>query len=57
VVFGIDGKSVVRYSRNLPMGINEFKLTLPKGFYGLHINQNGIVHYATVISQTNQQAR
>lgn len=57
VVFGIDGKSVVRYSRNLPMGINEFKLTLPKGFYGLHINQNGIVHYATVISQTNQQAQ
>ena len=56
VVFGIDGKSIVRYSKNLAIGINEFKLTLPKGFYGLHINQNGIVHYATVISQTNNEA-
>lgn len=56
LVFGIDGKSIVRLSKNLSFGTNQFKLSLPKGIYTIHINENGILHYATIISQTNNKA-
>lgn len=56
VVFGIDGKSIVRLSKNLTIGTNQFKLSLPNGVFTVHINENGVLHYGTVISQTNNKA-
>ncbi len=55
-VFGVDGRSLVGISKNLNRGINKFDLTLPKGAYTLQINENGKLHTAKILSQSNNAA-
>jgi uncharacterized protein (TIGR02145 family) len=55
-VFGIDGRCLIREAKTLNIGLNQFKLSLPNGVFTIHINDNGILHFGTVISQTNNKA-
>ena len=55
-VYGMDGRTVIRTTKNLEAGTNQFKLSLPQGVYTLHVNENGILHIGTVISQTKNNA-
>ena len=55
-VYGMDGRTIIRTTKNLKAGTNQFKLSLPQGIFTLHINENGILHLGTVISQTMNKA-
>ena len=55
-VYGMDGRTVIRTSRNLEAGTNQFRLSLPQGVFTLQINENGMLHIGTVISQTMNKA-
>lgn len=55
-VYGMDGRTVIRTTKNLEAGTNQFKLSLPQGVYTLHVNENSILHIGTVISQTKNNA-
>ena len=55
-VYGMDGRTIIRTTKNLSAGTNQFKLSLPQGVFTLHINENGILHIGTVISQTKNKA-
>ena len=55
-VYGMDGRTVIRTTKNLEAGTNQFRLSLPQGVYTLHINENGMLHIGTVISQTMNKA-
>ena len=55
-VYGMDGRTVICMTKNLEAGTNQFKLSLPQGIFTLHINENGILHLGTVISQTMNKA-
>ena len=56
IVFGVDGRSLVGMSKNLSIGLNHFELSLPKGAYTLQINENGKLHSAKILSQSNYAA-
>ena len=55
-VYSMDGRTVICMTKNLEAGTNQFKLSLPQGIFTLHINENGILHLGTVISQTMNKA-
>ena len=55
-VYGMDGRTIIRTTKNLEAGTNQFRLSLPQGIFILHINENGILHLGTVISQTMNKA-
>ena len=55
-VYGMDGRTIIRTTKNLSAGTNQFRLSLPQGIFTLHINENGILHLGTVISQTMNKA-
>jgi uncharacterized protein (TIGR02145 family) len=56
-VFGVDGRNLVGMNKNLSFGVNQFQLSLPKGVFTIQINENGILHTAKVLSQSNNSAR
>ena len=55
-VYGMDGRTIIRTTKNLEAGTNLFKLSLPQGVFTLQINENGMLHIGTVISQTMNKA-
>jgi len=55
-IFGLDGRNIKGIIKNLSVGFNRFQLSLPKGAFTIQINENGILHTAKVISQTNNKA-
>ncbi|MFZ4724777.1 MAG: FISUMP domain-containing protein [Paludibacter sp.] len=55
-VFGVDGRNLVGMIKNLNIGVNTFQLTLPKGAYAIQFNENGTLHTAKILSQSNYTA-
>ena len=55
-VYSMDGRTIIRTTKNLKAGTNQFKLSLPQGIFTLHINENGILQLGAVISQTMNKA-
>ena len=55
-VYGMDGRTIIRTTKNLEAGTNQFRLSLPQGVFTLQINENGMLHIGTVISQTMNKA-
>lgn len=56
-VYSLDGRSIITVIKKLNIGLNQFTLSLPKGIFTIHINENGILRNAKVISKTDNKAK
>lgn len=54
-LFGIDGTVLYSEKHLLGIGLNTFKISLPKGVFVFQISDNGKIHTAKVISQSNSR--
>ena len=54
-IFGIDGKCIVKYSKVLDAGNNQFQISLPIGVFSLVVNENGIINTAKIISKSDNK--
>ena len=55
-VYGMDGRTIIHTTKDLPAGENRFRLSLPQGVFSMHINVNGILYFGTVVSQSMNKA-
>ena len=56
LLLGIDGTVLYSQKHQLEIGLNTFKITLPKGVFIIQIIEKGITHNAKIISKSSGMA-